>query len=365
MTWSFYLEYSQVLPACLQMPKAKVLFDGEAIYFKILNSLNFVILGDPSIANNLGKKGTSTDITIYDRKTNDQIFSYCFPNTYPDKLQPLLQSIAVSDYAILNISHLDSFLGEQILALDIFNIKKGFILCSYEIDVEKVRNIIKKTSLSSFQILDDVEQLKARLSELKPSKDKENQQQTEDTAGGGVGGAVAAANSVHIPIDHVFDVKGVGTVVLGCIKQGEIKTYDELEINPLNKPVVIKSIQMHDDPVNHSKRSSRVGLAIKGVSAKDVSRGDIITSPGLSKTICDSFQIEFKKNPYFKEGIVETQNYMMSVGLQIRTVRIKEIGGSKINIALEKPIACIKNDLCIVFSPDSKTMRIMGSGHVD
>ena len=149
------------------------------IFFKILNSLNFVILGDASIASNLGKKGTSTDITIYDRKTNDQIFSYCFPNTYPDKLQPLLQSIAVSDYAILNISHLDSFLGEQILALDIFNIKKGFILYGYEIDIEKVKNIIKKTSLSSFQILDDVEQLKTRLSELKPSEDKENEQQTD------------------------------------------------------------------------------------------------------------------------------------------------------------------------------------------
>jgi selenocysteine-specific translation elongation factor len=325
------------------------------IFFRILNSLNFVILGDASIASNLGKKGTSTDITIYDRKTNDQIFSYCFPNTYPDKLQPLLQSIAVSDYAILNISHLDSFLGEQILALDIFNIKKGFILHGYEIDIEKVKNIIKKTSLSAFQILDEVEQLKTRLSEIKPSEDKENEQTT----------AAAANNSVYIPIDHVFDVKGVGTVVLGCIKQGEIKTYDELEINPLNKPIVIKSIQMHDDPVNHSKKSSRVGLAIKGVSAKDVSRGDIITSPGLSKIISDSFQIEFKKNPYFKEGIVETQNYMISVGLQIRTVRIKEIGGSKINIALEKPIACIKNDLCIVFSPDSKTMRIMGSGHMD
>jgi selenocysteine-specific translation elongation factor len=325
------------------------------IFFRILNSLNFVILGDASIASNLGKKGTSTDITIYDRKTNDQIFSYCFPNTYPDKLQPLLQSIAVSDYAILNISHLDSFLGEQILALDIFNIKKGFILHGYEIDIEKVKNIIKKTSLSAFQILDDVEQLTTRLSEIKPSEDKENEQTT----------AAAANNSVYIPIDHVFDVKGVGTVVLGCIKQGEIKTYDELEINPLNKPIVIKSIQMHDDPVNHSKKSSRVGLAIKGVSAKDVSRGDIITSPGLSKIISDSFQIEFKKNPYFKEGIVETQNYMISVGLQIRTVRLKEIGGSKISIALEKPIAYIKNDLCIVFSPDSKTMRIMGSGHMD
>jgi selenocysteine-specific translation elongation factor len=322
-----------------------------------------VILSDTSIANDLGKKGTSTDITIYDRKTNDQIISYCFSNTYPDKLQSLLQSISMSDYAILNISHLDSFLGEQILALDIFNIKKGFILYSYNIDGEKIKNIIKKTSLASFQILDDIEQLKNSLSKLQTveeqqekdigAKDNGQQQQPSTTINN---------NSVYIPIDHVFDVKGVGTVILGCIKQGEIKTYDELEINPLNKSIVIKSIQMHDDPVNYSKKSSRVGLAIKGVSAKDVSRGDIITTPGLSKIINGSFQIKFNKNPYFKEDIVETQNYMISIGLQIRTVKIKNIGNSELDIKIEKPVAYIKDDRCIVFSPDSKTMRIMGYG---
>jgi selenocysteine-specific translation elongation factor len=181
----------------------------------------------------------------------------------------------------------------------------------------------------------------------------------------GITNTYANINSVYIPIDHVFDVKGVGTVILGCIKQGEIKTYDELEINPVNKPIVIKSIQMHDDPVNYSKKSSRVGLAIKGVSAKDVSRGDIITSPGLSKIINTSFQIKFNKNPFYKEDIVETQNYMISVGLQNRTVKIKKIGDTELYITLEKPIAYIKNDLCIVYSPDSKTMRIMGHGLMD
>ena len=321
-----------------------------------------MILGDTSIANDLGKKGTSTDITIYDRKTNDQIISYCFSNTYPDKLQSLLQSISMSDYAILNISHLDSFLGEQILALDIFNIKKGFILYSYNIDGEKIKNIIKKTSLSSFQILDDIEQLKTSLSELQTVEEQQEKEINGKDNGQQQPSTTISNNSVYIPIDHVFDVKGVGTVILGCIKQGEIKTYDELEINPLNKSIVIKSIQMHDDPVNYSKKSSRVGLAIKGVSAKDVSRGDIITTPGLSKIINGSFQIKFNKNPYFKEDIVETQNYMISIGLQIRTVKIKNIGNSELDIKIEKPVAYIKNDRCIVFSPDSKTMRIMGYG---
>jgi selenocysteine-specific translation elongation factor len=317
-------------------------------------------LGDTSVAGNLGKKGTSTDISIYDRKTNDQIFSFCFSNTYPEKLQSLLQSIAISEYAILNITRLDSFLGEQILALDMFNLKRGFILHGFEIDVEKVKSVIKKTNLSSFQIVASLEELKKHLSEFRPDANKENEPQNAVADSSNTD-----ANSVYIPIDHAFDVKGVGTVVLGSIKQGEIKTYDELVISPMNKTAVIKSIQMHDDPVNHSGKLSRVGLAIKGVSAKDISRGDIITSIGLSKTISDIFRIKFTKNPYFKENIVETQNYMISVGLQIRTVKIKPVENNEIIVALEKPIAYVKNTLCIAFSPDSKTMRIMGYGFLD
>lgn len=322
-----------------------------------MNSFNFVLLGDTTIANELGKKGTSSDITIYDRKTNDKIISYCFPNTYPEKLQPLLQSIAMSNYAIINISKLDSFLGEQLIAVDIFGIKNGFILYGYEIDVEKVRSIIKNTSLSSFQILDSLEQLKNSISEMESKTETETGMDLKDKGDEGLQPSEAC-----IVVDHVFDVKGVGTVVLGTVKQGEIKTYDELVLSPSNKTVVIKSIQMHDDPVNTSKKNSRVGLAIKGASAKDISRGDVITSPGFAKIATAAFQLKFIKNPYFKEEISETQNYMMSVGLQIRTVKIKQMPDSILLISFEKPLAFVKNDLCILFKPDSKSMRIMGHG---
>ena len=324
-----------------------------------MNSFNFVLLGDTTIANELGKKGTSSDITIYDRKTNDKIISYCFPNTYPEKLQPLLQSIAMSNYAIINISKLDSFLGEQLIAVDIFGIKNGFIIYGYEIDVEKVKNIMKNTGLSSFQILDSLEQLKNRIAEMESKTETEKETETDLEV---KGDESLQPPKACIVVDHVFDVKGVGTVVLGTVKQGEIKTYDELVLSPSSKTVVIKSIQMHDDPVNISKKNSRVGLAIKGASAKDISRGDVITSPGFAKIAAADFQLRFIKNPYFKEEISETQNYMMSVGLQIRTVKIKIMPDSILSISFEKPLAFVKKDLCILFKPDSKGMRIMGHG---
>jgi selenocysteine-specific translation elongation factor len=323
---------------------------------EILNSYNFVLLGDTSIAGELGKKGTSSDITIYDRKTNDKIISYCFPNTYPEKLQPLLQSVAMSDYAIINISKLDTFLGEQLVAVDIFGIKRGFILHSYEIDAEKIRNIIKNTGLSSFVILDNLDQLKSAIADLGQeqidgaetdfAKEKENEKE----------------DGVCVSIDHAFDVKGVGTVVLGSVRQGAIKPYDELVLYPADKPIMIKSIQMHDDPVDISKKPSRVGLALKGVSGKDISRGDIIASSGLAKIANNDLQVKFIKNQFFKEDLSETQNYMISVGLQIRTVKIKQIADSNLNITFEKPLAYVRNEKCVLFRPDSKGMRIMGYG---
>jgi selenocysteine-specific translation elongation factor len=266
----------------------------------------------------------------------------------------------MSDYAIINISKLDSFLGEQLIAVDIFGIKNGFILYGYEIDVEKVRNIIKNTGLSSFQILDSLEQLKNSIAEMESKTETETETNLKNKRDESLQPA-----EICIVADHVFDVKGVGTVVLGTVKQGEIKTYDELVLSPSNKTVVIKSIQMHDDPVNTSKKNSRVGLAIKGASAKDISRGDIITSPGFAKIAAADFQLKFIKNPYFKEEISETKNYMISVGLQIRTVKIKVMPNSILLISFEKPIAYIKNDLCILFNPDSKNMRIMGHGFMD
>ena len=42
-----------------------------------MNSINFVILGDYQIASELGKKGTTTDLSIYDRKTERKALGPC------------------------------------------------------------------------------------------------------------------------------------------------------------------------------------------------------------------------------------------------------------------------------------------------
>jgi selenocysteine-specific translation elongation factor len=53
----------------------------------MVESINFVCLGQTELVKELGKKGQSSDITIYDNKKDDRIITYVIPSGYPDNRQ--------------------------------------------------------------------------------------------------------------------------------------------------------------------------------------------------------------------------------------------------------------------------------------
>ena len=306
----------------------------------MVNSINFVVLGDYSIAAELGKKGTTSDIAIYDRKTQDTIYSWTVPITFPDKIQSLMQAVNMAEYAILNVTKLDKYLGEQIIALDSVEFKDGFILHSYDIDETKLKTLMANTSLSNFKFLDDLDQLKQALTNL----------QSKSSTG-----------TLIINVDHAFDVKGVGTVILGVIKQGRVNIYDELTLLPTGKSILVRSIQMHDDSVHGSESPARVGLAIKGATADEISRGDMICSPDTINVSSCTLSVKFTKSSFFKADLAENQTYMLSIGLQIKPAKIKQTGDS-LEITPEKPVAYRPGEICVLLKPDSQGTRIVGKG---
>jgi selenocysteine-specific translation elongation factor len=167
-----------------------------------------------------------------------------------------------------------------------------------------------------------------------------------------------------IPIDHAFNVKGIGTVILGVIKQGTVKTYDQLKILPSGKNILVKSIQMHDDPVNESKSPARVGLAIKGVDADVISRGDVLcsNSPSNLRVTTDAIPAEFIKSPYHKGDLTENQSYLLSVGIQIKPVKIKNTNTDIIEIIPEKLLVFFSGQNYALLKPDNLGTRIIGKG---
>ncbi len=307
----------------------------------MLNSLNISFIGGNEFLKEFGKQGTLSDIVLYDRKQKDRIFNMVAPVSFPDKIQILPQVLNMTEVVVLNVTALDKYLAEQIIAIDRLNIKNGFLLHSYDIDDQRLAKMIKGTVIENFKRIENLEILKNEINDLY-SKSQEG--------------------DLILPIDHSFDVKGVGTVILGGIKQGRVKVYDKLRIQPSNKEILIKSIQMHDDPVNEAFSPARVGLAVKGITPHEIERGDIICSgETIKRATTEVLVTDFSKNKYFNSDITESQTYLLSVGLQIKPVKILN-DGSKIILSLEKPIAYYKQQRFLILKPDSKTTRIIADG---
>ena len=172
---------------------------------------------------------------------------------------------------------------------------------------------------------------------------------------------VSQQGPTRIPIDHCFDVKGVGTVILGKVAQGEVKNYDKLKLWPKGVEVLIKSIQMHDDPVEEALSPARVGLAVKGVTPDDIQRGDQLGEEG-SVQLAQDIAINYLHNKFFKEKLAENQTFLASIGLQIRAAKITSL--SPMKLSLNKPVAFDRNDICVILKPESQTIRIVGSGTI-
>ncbi len=303
----------------------------------MVKSINFVVLGKQDIASEFGKKGTESDLTLYDRKESDIIKTWVIPNGFPEKIQPLFQAINLAEYVIFHVDKLDKFTGEQIIALDSLKKEKGILSHTFDVDESKLNMMIKGTVVENY-IRADQDKIKEEMNTLEP---------------------ITNDDPAELLIDHCFDVKGVGTVILGKVSNGKIKQYDNLKLFPAGIDVLIKSIQMHDDPVLESICPARVGLAVKGVKPDEVSRGDIISADGVV-TVNSDLELDFTKSPFYKSDIAENQGCLVSVGLQIKAAKFVSI--TPLKLKFEKPIVYKSGDIAVILKPESPTIRILGSG---
>jgi selenocysteine-specific translation elongation factor len=127
-----------------------------------------------------------------------------------------------------------------------------------------------------------------------------------------------------------------------------------------------------------------VGLAVKGMTAEQISRGDVLCLPNSSymkvipaaaattittTTISTGPTIsttKFVKNSYYKGDLAENQTYMLSVGLQIKPVRLNLDGTAVEKIIPEsKPIVFFPGQIYVLLKPDSQGTRIIGKGTLE
>jgi selenocysteine-specific translation elongation factor len=260
----------------------------------------------------------------------------------------------MSKMAIIVVEELNQNLGESLVMLQTCGITEGFFILQNYISPDKIESLIKDTILENYQIIPD-DPIKLRelvLNEL-PKFTQILSTDLDQSYG-------------TVPVDHAFNVKGIGTVILGVVTKGIIKVHSLLKVLPGIKTTQIRSIQKHDDNFDYSSQGDRVGLALKNIKVEDIDRGTVLTNDPIVKNsnqiTAEASIIKYWNTP-LKEGMILHLGHWMQF-LNSKIESIADYGNWRkptLTLSLEKEIIYNPGDKAVLTYLDSGKLRIIGT----
>ena len=306
-----------------------------------MQHLTVGVFHDDALGKELGKKGTLSDIAMYHRKTDEHIFTFMSP--VEEKLSAKSQIISTIDAAVVVFSQMTRELGETILMLDLMGVKHGVSVATPYATTEQIRSLTQGTSINAFHTVEkDPNVVLGLLKTIAPSRD--------------------TASPASVVVDHSFSVKGVGEVALGFVKKGVIKKYEELNLLPAGKQVIVRSIQVQDEDVETAEAGTRVGLAIKGATLEELGRGSVLTSSNEVRAL-EKMDLMFQRSSFYA-GEVREGVFHATAGMQTNPVTFCNPREDSLVIESSKPIVHEPRDTVLLLDLNAQKTRVIGKGTV-
>lgn len=94
---------------------------------------------------------------------------------------------------------------------------------------------------------------------------------------------------LRLPIQDVYTITGVGTVPVGRVETGVLKEGDTIVFMPANVSGEVKSMETHHVRIQRAEPGDNIGFNVRGVSKKDIRRGDVAGHPSNPPTVAREF----------------------------------------------------------------------------
>jgi len=319
-----------------------------------MGNLTVAVLGSIGYAGNLGKKGTSTDITFYNLKKDEDTITFIEPSRYPERLAPLYYAVSLSTQAVVAVDEVNATLGECLVMLQCAGIENGFFVLRNYVPKEKILPLIKGTSLEKFEIVnDDPIQIREKL--LAEAAKQPSPKLAEGQPAVGT-----------VPVDHAFNVKGVGVVVLGVVTNGFVQKHASLNVLPAGKTATVRSIQKHDEEHDLSGIGDRVGLALKNVAVEDLDRGAVLTNDPTVKTSstlkCQEQLVKYWPSPLKQGMVMHVGHWTQFLTAKVETVSEEaDFRKPTLTFVLDKPLVYRQGDKAVLMYLEGAKLRIAGT----
>jgi selenocysteine-specific elongation factor len=153
----------------------------------------------------------------------------------------------------------------------------------------------------------------------------------------------ATAAATRLFVDRVFSLRGIGTVVTGTLWSGSIGEGDMLRAEPAGLDVRVRSIQVHDRPVERTGPGRRVAASLPGVERRQLRRGDALVEAG-------AYPVSYRLDVSLEEltPIADGARVHVHHGTSECVARVVRVGGPYAQLRLAAPVVAARGDRVVL-----------------
>ncbi len=150
-----------------------------------------------------------------------------------------------------------------------------------------------------------------------------------------------SGGATRLHVDRAFTLHGIGTVATGTLWSGTIREGDELRVEPRGRSVRVRSVQVHDRPVERAEAGQRVAVSLPGVERQELRRGDVLVTPG---SLRPSFRLDVLLEPL---GEIPSR-VMLHHGTAEAVARVARAGERFAQLRLSHPVVAAPGDRVVL-----------------
>lgn len=179
-----------------------------------------------------------------------------------------------------------------------------------------------------------------------------------------------AAAAFRLPVDRVFSLPGVGTLVTGTLVAGTLRVGDVVEVQPQGLTTKARTLQAHHHKIEIAEPGMRVAVNLPGIEVGQIERGAVLAPPGILRAT-DLLDVRLMLLPSVSRPVRHRERVRVHLGtgeILARVLLLEEddiAPGSRdiaAQLLCETPAAPARGEAFVVrtYSPS----RVVGGGTV-